>query len=80
MRQMNSGRDIIDNLLELSDNAKKNLDGADVPKCPGHGYPCVKKIVKKSGKNRIFNLRRWATMSLLPFMKNLPKHLRSVIK
>ena len=51
-RQMNSGRDIIDNLLELSDNSKGNLDGADVPKCPGHGYPCVKKIVKKSGKNK----------------------------
>ena len=49
---MNSGRDIIDNLLELSDNSKGNLDGADVPKCPGHGYPCVKKTVKKSGKNK----------------------------
>ena len=49
---MNSGRDIIDNLLELSDNSKGNVDGADVPKCPGHGYPCIKKTVKKSGKNK----------------------------
>ncbi len=55
-RLMNSGRDIIDDLLELSeerqDSNGSNDDKSNVPKCPGHGYPCIIKKVKKSGKNK----------------------------
>jgi ATP-dependent DNA helicase Q4 len=57
-RHLNSGRDIIDNLLELSEKTQKTQGDDDsdndnnVPKCPGHGYPCIVKTVKKSGKNK----------------------------
>ena len=48
---MNSGRDIIDSLIEAEDVAGKSEE-ENLVKCEGHGLVCKKLVVKKSGVNK----------------------------
>ena len=52
--QNNSGRGIIDSLLEAETEEGRAKAGSatSVPNCPGHGLPCKSLTVKKSGPNK----------------------------